>query len=312
MTPEESIPRAVRQADLTVSSGDAALLRGLRTAAGQGRVHSVFTRVVNVLTPQDTLISLAAQDASPAPRTLTVQVADWTGRGLEAGQCVTFEPDVLTLHVPRRPLRLTVEGALEWDPETPALSHVPAPELASAAARLEALNQRYGPRGGMLGAAPDAGPMDSAVAKALADGRTRLMAAGRTGTPDALRAAILSLLGLGPGLTPAGDDFLTGYALVAALPGSALSGFAPVLKAVLAEHPDRTTDLALATLREAADGRAHAELLDVLRLLAERADVRHLDAPVRKVLAIGHTSGSDTLSGLIAGLHLEEELRGSL
>jgi hypothetical protein len=34
--------------------------------------------------------------------------------------------------------------------------------------------------------------------------------------------------------------------------------------------------------------------------------------PVRHVLAIGHTSGTDILSGLVTGLRLEKELRGSL
>ncbi|MER7176908.1 DUF2877 domain-containing protein [Streptomyces mesophilus] len=312
MTPEESIPRTVGPVDLTVDGGDAVLLRRLRTVAGRGLVHSVFTRVVNVLTPQDALIALAARDAGHAPRTLTADVADWSGRGIEEGQSVTFTPGALILEVPYRPLRLTLKGARSWRPELPTLAHLTRPELAVAAAHLAQLNEEHGPLGGMLGPTPDAGPMDLAVATALAEGRTRLIAAVRDGDPDVTRAAILALLGLGPGLTPAGDDFLTGVALLAALPGSAQTVFLPVLGEVLAAHPGRTTDVSLATLREAADGRARGELLDVLRLLADRADPQQLAAPVRKVLAIGHTSGSDTLSGLIAGLHLEEELRGSL
>ncbi|MFI6937831.1 DUF2877 domain-containing protein [Streptomyces sp. NPDC050418] len=297
---------------LPVESGDAALLRTLRTTVGEGRVHSVFTRVVNVLTPDGLLIALAAWDAGHAPRTLTTDVTDWTGCGLAAGQRVTFDRGVLTLDVPGRPLRLALDGAQAWNPDTPSLAHLGLGRFAECAAYLDCLNRLHGPYGGMLGAARDAGPMERAVAAALADGRTRFIAAVRTGEPAALRTAVLALLGLGPGLTPAGDDFLTGAALIAALPGSALGALIPVLQDVLDTHPERTTDLSLATLREATDGRARAEVLDVLRLLADEADPQQLDVPVRKVLAVGHTSGSDTLSGLIAGLHLEEELRGSL
>ncbi|NEB79610.1 DUF2877 domain-containing protein, partial [Streptomyces sp. SID14478] len=137
-------------------------------------------------------------------------------------------------------------------------------------------------------------------------------AAIRGGDEDAERRGVLALLGLGPGLTPAGDDFLAGLALVAALPGSAPTGFVPVLRAVLADFPARTTDLSLATLAEATEGRARGELIDVLRQLAHSRPSWELHAPVRKALAVGHTSGSDTLSGIVAGLHLEEELRGSL
>ncbi|WP_199548168.1 DUF2877 domain-containing protein [Streptomyces sp. N35] len=312
MTPEESIPRTGGPVHLTVDGGDAVLLRRLRTGSGRGRVHSVFTRVVNVVTPQDTLIALAARDAGHAPRTLTTDVADWSGWGIEEGQPVTFTPGVLTLEVPYGPLRLTLKGARAWHPELPSLAQLDRDELAAAATHLAQLNQEHGPLGGMLGPTSDAGPMDLAITRALAEGRTRLIAAVRDRDPDATRAAILALLGLGPGLTPAGDDFLTGVALLAALPGSAQAAFVPVLEEVLAAHPGRTTDVSLATLREAADGRARDELLDVLRLVADRAQPQQLAAPVRKVLAIGHTSGSDTLSGLIAGLHLEEELRGSL
>ncbi|SDJ39019.1 DUF2877 domain-containing protein [Streptomyces indicus] len=312
MSPEESIPGARGCAVLPVRSGDAALLRSLRSTVGEGVVHSVFSRVVNLLTPQDRLIALAVRGAGHAPRTLTADVTDWTGYGIEAGRRVRFARGSLTLELPHKRLRLTLDGARLWCPDTPSLAHLAPAELAAAAAHLDRLNRAHGALGGMLGATPGAGPMEAAVATALAKGRTGFTAAVPTGDPARIRTAVLSLLGLGPGLTPAGDDFLTGAALVAALPGSALAAFVPVLKDVLDAHPGRTTDLSLATLREAADGRARAELLDLLRLLAERAAPRQLDVPVRKVLAAGHTSGSDTLSGLTAGLHLEEELRGSL
>ncbi|MFG2882717.1 DUF2877 domain-containing protein [Streptomyces sp. NPDC048297] len=297
---------------LRVRSGDAALLDRLREPAGTGSVHSVFTRVVNVLTPHGTLIALAARDGADAPRTLIADVADWTGRGLAAGQSVTFTPGSITLGIPSRPLRLTTTGARAWDPVVPSLAHLAPDDVKTAAVVLDRLNHAYGARGGMLGATPDAGPMEAAVVRALHDGRTTLLDAVRAGDRPRIRRGILALLGLGPGLTPAGDDFLTGFTLLAALPGSGLAAFVPVLRDVLADHGGRTTDLGLATVGEAADGRARSELLDLLGLLANGHPPGDLHVPARKVLAIGHTSGSDTLSGLVAGLHLEEELRGSL
>lgn len=295
-----------------VESGDAVLLRWLRTGGGTGRVHSVFARVVNVLSPQNVLIALAARGSGDAPRTLTADVADWAGRGIAAGQPVAFAPNGVTLGVPGRPLRLTAEGARCWYTIRPTLAGLPPGARAAAAAELDRLNRAHGPRGGMLAAAPGAGPMEAAVVRALHAGRAALTAGILARDSAATRRGVLALLGLGPGLTPAGDDFLTGLVLVAALPGSALAGLVPVVRDAVATHPERTTDVALATLREAADGRARAELLDLLRLLERAADPLDLHAPVRAVLAIGHTSGSDTLSGLAAGLHLEEELRGPL
>ncbi|MGY0021729.1 oxamate carbamoyltransferase subunit AllH family protein [Streptomyces sp. YJ-C3] len=301
-------PREVR-----VLSGDAELLDRLTALAGRGTVHSVFTRVVNVLTPRGELIALTSRDAADAPRALVVDVANWAGQGLVPGHGVTFTDQCLELDIPRHPLRLTPAGARAWRPVAPSLAHLSPGGFAAAAARLDDLNRMHGPRGGMLGPVPGAGPMEAAVAAALDEGRTALVAALRDRNDAAIRRGILALLGLGPGLTPAGDDFLTGLALLAALPGSGLAPLLPALRDTLDEHPGRTTDLSLATLAEAASGRVRSELIDVLRQLADESrSPRALHVPVHAVLAIGHTSGSDTLSGLAAGLHLEEELRGSL
>ncbi|MFF0473207.1 DUF2877 domain-containing protein [Streptomyces sp. NPDC004284] len=300
--------------ELRTRSGDARLIGLLQGMTGLGSVHSVFTRVVNLLTPDGTLIALAARDAGDAPRTLVTEVAAWTGQGLEAGRSVAFANGNIALGRPHplRPLRLTTAGARPWHPVAPSLAALPPGGFAAAAALVDRLCRTYGPPGGMLGPGPGAGPMETAVAHALDKGRRTLVAGVRAGDGDGIRRGVLGLLGLGPGLTPAGDDFLTGLALLAALPGSRLTGFPPVLRDVLAGHGGRTTALGLATVSEAADGRARSELLDLLRLLAELRPARDLNAPVRKVLAIGHTSGGDTLSGLAAGLRLEEELRGPL
>ncbi|MEV5608547.1 DUF2877 domain-containing protein [Streptomyces sp. NPDC052225] len=295
-----------RPTSLRVTSADARLLRSLAVIAGRGRVHSVFRRVVNLRTPHGELIALGARGTGDAPRTLVTEMVDWARAGLVAEQPVTFALANITLGAPGRTLLLETAGARPWDAAAPALGHLAPAARAAAAGLLDDLNRRHGEPGGMLGASPGAGPMETAVVHALHDGRAALLAALRAGDDRGVRRGVLALLGLGPGLTPAGDDFLVGLVLVAP------DRLAPVLRDVLAACPARTTDLSRATLAEAADGRARAELIDVLRRLANGRPPRELHVPVRKVLAVGHTSGSDTLSGLVAGLRLEEELRGSL
>ncbi|NUR86113.1 MAG: DUF2877 domain-containing protein, partial [Nonomuraea sp.] len=94
----------------------------------------------------------------------------------------------------------------------------------------------------------------------------------------------------------------------AALPGSLLRPFTTALRQELADHPGRTTLLSATTLTHASDGRVRASILDVLHQLPGGA----IDAAAARVLAIGHTSGTDLLSGLVTALHLEQQLRGSL
>lgn len=299
-------------------SGDAVLLAHLRTLRGCGSVESVFRGVINLLLPDGGLMALAVRGSGDAPRTLVVDIAHWLDRGVEAGRAVEFGPDGIALQGAFGVLRVPVRGAMKWHPILPRLDSLTPSELAVSARALHHLVSVDGEPGGMLGASPGAAPMEVAVCTALEHGRDALVRAVRSSDTVGMRDAVLALLGLGPGLTPAGDDFLTAIALLSSLDGSGLGLFARVLHDVLDEQPGRTTLLSTTTLREALSGRFRAELVDVLCSLAAtpgQSEVQAIEtvrAPVRRALAHGHTSGTDTLSGLVAGLHLERELRGSL
>jgi hypothetical protein len=105
--------------------------------------------------------------------------------------------------------------------------------------------------------------------------------------------AVAGLVGLGPGLTPAGDDVVAG-ALVALVAGGAHARAAAVLGAVRACRR-RTTVLSAALLEHAGAGRAVPQL------------AAHLHAPddpqvLACLLAVGGTSGTALAVGARAGL----------
>lgn len=299
-------------------SGDAVLLAHLRTLRGCGSVEGAFRGVINLLLPDGELMALAARGSGDGPRTLVVDVAHWFDQGVEAGAAVGFGPGGISLQGAFGSLRISVRGAAEWHPILPYFGSLTPSELAVPARALHHLVSVDGEPGGMLGPSPGAGPMEVAVCTALERGRGELVRAVRSSDTVGMRHGVLALLGLGPGLTPAGDDFLTAIALLSSLDGSRLGPLARVLRDVLDEQPGRTTLLSTTTLREALSGRVRAGLVDVLRALAatrgqsEAQAIETVRDPVRRALAHGHTSGTDTLSGLVTGLHLERELRGSL
>jgi len=113
------------------------------------------------------------------------------------------------------------------------------------------------------------------------------------------------LIGWGEGLTPAGDDFLIGLtagldALVRGDEGR--RRFRSALAAALAGRTHRTTPIAAHYLRLAAGGH-YTEPLIRLRhalLCEESGDV--VDPALQRALAVGATSGADTVDGLLAGL----------
>jgi hypothetical protein len=109
------------------------------------------------------------------------------------------------------------------------------------------------------------------------------------------------LSGLGPGLTPSGDDLLAGLAL--GLRAAQRSLPDDVGQAISGATTGRTTDLAVTRVRHAVDGHADEYTDDLLRALVMDAEA-DLGQAIAKLLGYGHTSGADTLVGLLAGLRL--------
>ena len=113
------------------------------------------------------------------------------------------------------------------------------------------------------------------------------------------------LIGWGEGLTPAGDDFLIG--LVAGLDAlvqddAGRRRFHGALAAMLCSRAQRTTPIAAHYLRLAAAGHYTEPLVRLRTALLCEEDGDAVEAALRSALAVGATSGADTVGGLLAGL----------
>jgi len=113
-----------------------------------------------------------------------------------------------------------------------------------------------------------------------------------------LRAGARGLAGLGAGLTPAGDDFLSGVMLWAWLAHPAPASFCRSIAQAVGQ---RTTTLSAAFLRAAARGEYSAAWHRLLAALVRGAKVE-IEAATCEVLARGATSGADTLAGFLTAM----------
>lgn len=111
-------------------------------------------------------------------------------------------------------------------------------------------------------------------------------------------ASVEGLVGLGPGLTPSGDDVLAGALL--ALHAFARPDLADRLAAWLRPRAEgRTGAISLAHLECAARGEGAAILHDALAALSP-GDPATLAGSVAAVGTLGHSSGWDGLTGIVA------------
>jgi hypothetical protein len=108
------------------------------------------------------------------------------------------------------------------------------------------------------------------------------------------------LIGLGPGLTPSGDDYLGGILIALSLVGQTClrDRLWQALEPLLAR---RTSDISRAHLAAASGGLGNAALHVVLRaIFGGRID--EISAAIACLTALDHTSGWDTLAGGLAVL----------
>ena len=119
----------------------------------------------------------------------------------------------------------------------------------------------------------------------------RDLAAGRP-------ASVARLLGAGPGLTPLGDDVLSGWLVAAAATDDpAADGIREAVRA----QSSRTTLLSATLLRCAADGEALPEVRDLVQALGALRPGR-VDRAFDRLLSVGGTSGAGLAVGCLLAL----------
>lgn len=114
------------------------------------------------------------------------------------------------------------------------------------------------------------------------------------------------LVGLGPGLTPAGDDFLGGVLFIlhhlhAVFPGIMVWNSTKVDE-LLTWAKDQTHPISYAVLHDLANGEGPEPLHTLVSLLLSSSDLETIRTCINRVRNIGHSSGGEMLSGVLTGM----------
>ena len=215
----------------------------------------------------------------------------WVGVG-----DVAMHPRAVVLAVPAdRMERMCMETIVPWRLAPLALDRDAARTLREGTMALAAQLLHIGAPQGfaafLAGLRPaftiDSGaPSVSALAHAIDDDDA-----------NAAHAAALPLLGLGPGLTPSGDDFV-GTVLYARRLFGLTPGWTNAALRLIDAAQSRTHAISAALFRDLTEGQSFASLHRLAAALAAGAPAL---AAARNVAAIGHSSGWDMLAGFIVG-----------
>jgi uncharacterized protein DUF2877 len=284
----------------------------------QGRVVSVHRAAVYVaLEPRRDLLVIAIDDVGGVPGGLLVDgVTDLRTTRIAPGMAITRSGAALA--VPDAGLTIALAGARVWSPLLPPAARLTgnprsvAGGLAATVVTARALAGEHASAGGL---GPilrgDARPGDPwlRTARERIDRQRWAFAAGDLAS---ILGEAVELIGLGPGLTPSGDDYLVG--LLAGLDAAGHRSRPALATAIVHAAPSLTTWIGAASLAHAARGGYTERLHDVLVAITAGGDDERLATAIERAMGYGATSGADTLVGLFAALDIavaERHGRGS-
>lgn len=247
----------------------------------QAVAHSVFAQACNLRNEQGDWLSLVLPASGIGPFTVVVLLPEGCGfhDWLSPGMPASVTPRAITL--PSLTIHLT--GAALWEP-CPDWSGAASTPLAPALAPLITWLPLFS-----LAQSPYAAAAQTAQATLQTGLRQADLAACCDGAKQ--------LGGMGPGLTPAGDDFLLGVMaalwLIWSAPQARLFS-----QTIAAAAEPRTTSLSAAWLAAAAMGNVSIYWHQLLRALSP-VQIEALQAAVDAMLSVGASSGADALAGFV-------------
>jgi len=292
----------------------------------EAHVLAVFEHACDLVTHAGDVVALVTSHAGNGPLNIVIDdsVVDSPAglfAGLEPGEPATLAVECLWVGG----LRVDLGRAVVWEPRPDwdtlrarrdvILSSLPFLRdlclcMAPAGSLLDLENTPAPPVHGT-----PAPPVHGGALRAIFSAAQRAAEAlreGWEGNLERLHEGALGLAGLGSGLTPAGDDFLTGTMLWAWL---AHPVPAPFCRALVEAAIPRTTVLSAAFLRAAARGECSASWHGLLEALSEGvgdrvpappvhggariASQHRLFTAVQEIMAHGATSGADSLAGFL-------------
>lgn len=289
-------------------SGDLGFIKRISISSLTGFVHSTFRKTINIHCYENgELYTIASSLIDNGPNTLVINLASFEGLNIHVNDPVFVKNNRLFIS---NKLALSIGKIKRWEsilPEYPSDLQTVNRNLI----RMKEYIDFHGRAGGMKKKLFAQSPYETEMTRMLEE-RTNLLVNELLNNrlSNAVSHAV-SLVGLGPGLTPSGDDFLVGLFTIMNLSKSPFYLHQCFRDEVVMKANSLTNEISYMALKKASIGKVRETIIHLVRsLLYGKED--DLFLPLNKVLNIGSSSGTDIATGLVCGLEANLRVGGQL
>lgn len=269
-----------------------------------GRVEAVFERACNVALDSGGLVSLLAPSAGNVAHGIRLSCDLRFHLYLRRGMAVRIDEDCVDFDTGSAAVKLA--GARTWASAFgPGSCEWNLRSIRAAALARDLLGREATVRGSeFLARALRLDGLATPLAARIAPVFAALARAARALDCAAALRQVAHLVGLGPGLTPAGDDFIIGWLAGLALRASAppQRGFLQDLCAGIAPLGSATSSVSRQHLEDACALAFSERLSDLCLAIGEVAPASRLASAVAAQVQVGASSGADAAAGLMFAL----------
>ncbi|KZE52192.1 hypothetical protein AV540_09955 [Brevibacillus parabrevis] len=289
-------------------SGDADFCKKLASSSFHGFVHSVFERTINLKCLDDNeLYTIVCNKLDNGPNTLVIDLPSLSGMEVAEGDPVYGKGDELIVG---SGVFICIRQATRWEAHLPSFP-CNIDVLRENVAFMKQYVDAKGKTGGMKMSSRPASLFERETSRMLNERAEALSIELAKGNSESASEQAVRLVGLGPGLTPSGDDYLVGLCIVYKMQNIPCYLSCHFFEKVVELSRGLTNEISSITLKKAANGKVRESLVDLLRCLTQGSREELLPA-LEKVVGIGSSSGTDMALGLICGLERNLEAGGNV
>ncbi len=270
-----------------------------------GSILSLFAQACNLVNAQGEVIALVGRAVGSGPLNIVLENgAGFLSRDLATGLPVEGDGHSIRLG---KALTVNLSGAEIWEPRLEGTGLLDEPGWkANLTVLYHHLVSQAPPESLAYLLVPGSAgrwSVQSACREAARRAMARLLVALQMGDRQGITAGAAALAGLGPGLTPAGDDFLLGLMVGLRMGPPGLKekelSIAETCQIIYKTAAERTNLLSRALLRSAGEG-LFSEAWHILLATLRQGKADEVREAADRILGFGGTSGADALAGFLS------------